>query len=248
MIGIFDSGVGGLSVYKELREMLPDTQFIYLADQKNSPYGIKSTKDIRDLTLVALKFLQSRKANCIVIACNTASVSGLDYYRKNIKVPIIGLVPAIKPAAKKYKRIAILATPATIRSTKLQEYIAEFARGNEVKIIENSSLVSVVENADFDSKEISRVSDKLKALSVDAVVLGCTHFVFLLPQFRKNLADIEFFDSGSAVALQTKKVYKKSKNKKADIFYTTGSPAVFSKIAHLLLGIKVEAKLLNIVQ
>lgn len=246
MIGIFDSGVGGLTVYKELKKILPDAQFIYLADQKNVPYGIKSTKKIRQFTLKALKFLESKNAGCIVIACNTASVSGLDYYRKYIKVPIIGLVPAIKPAAKKYKKIAILSTPATSRSRELQEYIAQFSKNSQVKIIENSTLVSVVENADFESKEINSASNKIKTLSVEAVVLGCTHFVFLLPYFKKDLPDVEFFDSGSAVAIQTKKIYKQVGNKKTDIFYTTGSLTKFKSIIYSLLKLKVDVSALNL--
>ncbi|MBI2029868.1 aspartate/glutamate racemase family protein [Candidatus Gottesmanbacteria bacterium] len=193
MIGIFDSGVGGLSVYSQLKKVLPDVQFIYFAD-----------------------------------------------YRNHIKIPVIGLVPAIKSAAKKYTKIAILSTPTTSRSRKLKEYISKFSKKRQVKIIQNSSLVNVVENSDFTSKEIISVCNHLKTLSVDAVVLGCTHFVFLLPYFKKHLPDIEFFDSGMAVAMQTKKIYKKPGNNKKNIFYTTGDPDKFKNSIYSLLRLKVE--------
>ncbi len=103
MIGIFDSGVGGLSVYLELKKLLPNQSFYYLADGKNAPYGTKNPSQIRSFTLSALNFLQNTGVEVVVIACNTSTVSGIDYYRKRIKIPLVGLVPAIKPAAQNPK-------------------------------------------------------------------------------------------------------------------------------------------------
>ena len=254
MIGIFDSGVGGLSVYRELKKILPHTSYIYLADQNNAPYGIKNGSKIRELTIKALRFLKKKKPNVIVIACNSATVSGLSYYRETIDIPIIGLVPAIKPAAKNCKSIAILTTEVTSKSKQLNNYINTFAYNKTTHVISNTRLVEFVENGDLNSyeykKEINSVVNKLKTLSVDALVLGCTHFVFCAHDFKKHLPDLNIYDSTEGVSEQTKRIYKSmniQNNNSKDTFITTGNVDQFSSNLYTLLGLKVDPKKVNLV-
>lgn len=243
MIGIFDSGVGGLSVYLEIKKLLPNQSFYYLADGKNAPYGTKTPTQIKKFTLNALSFLRDRGVELIVIACNTATVSGIDYYRKRIKTPLVGLVPAIKPASEnpKSKVICLLTTDLTKKSRYQQKLIHQFAKNKKVIQVSDSQLVNFVEDGDFSStkfrQKIKQLIDKLENNNVDSLVFGCTHFVFLKKYLNKNLF---FYDSGEAVAKRTKRLVKNTKQPPMnDIFATTGDPNQFSKVSKIITAIKL---------
>ena len=129
-IGIFDSGVGGLSVLAEIKKVLPTENFIFLADQSHVPYGAKTKRQLENLSERITNFLLTHHIKLLVIACNTATCHALDYLRSKYKVPIIGVVPAIKPAVAKSKKnkVVIMSTPATAKSAYLSDLIADFAR------------------------------------------------------------------------------------------------------------------------
>ncbi|MCL5970304.1 MAG: glutamate racemase [Patescibacteria group bacterium] len=248
MIGIFDSGVGGLSVLQEIKKVLPKKSVYYLADQKNAPYGIKTPQKIREYTLKGLKLFESRGVELIILACNTATVSGLEYYRKLTKIPVIGLVPAIKPAALFSKSIGILATEVTKNSCLHKKYIELFAKNKKVVTLASTKLVEFVEKGDLSSdefvKELKRYIDQFEKDKIDSLVFGCTHFVFLKPYFKRYFSyPIKYFDSGRAVALHAKRLLTHiGKVEGDDIFTTTGNPRQFSKSAYLLINIKLDAR------
>jgi len=212
-IGIFDSGVGGLSIWKEIVDLLPNENTIYLADSKNAPYGQKSKQSIIDLSVKNTEYLLEKGCKIIVIACNTATTNAIDYLRGRFDVPFIGIEPAIKPAALQTKTnaIGILATQGTLTSALFHSTSNKFTEGIEVVEQVGEGLVSLIENGEIESKEMEALLYKyLKPMldkQIDYLVLGCSHYPFLIPQIRKVIGDkITIIDSGQAVAKQTKAV------------------------------------------
>lgn len=215
-IGVFDSGVGGLSVYRHLRQVLPNERFIYYADTMNVPYGNKSGDEILLLTLQAVARLCKRGCKLIVIACNSASAHALDAIRARCSVPIVGLVPAVKPACllTKSKKIAVLATQATLMGKLLQDVIAQSATPNGIRVEKHFEprLVPWVESG---MPINSQVADLLiaqthawAAMGVDVVVLGCTHYPFFKHFLQQEIDNtglaMTLVDSGLAIAHRVK--------------------------------------------
>ena len=210
-IGIFDSGVGGLTIYKEIHKLLPHENIIYLADSKNAPYGEKTKQEIIDISVKNTEFLLSKGCKIIVVACNTASTNAVQYLRSHYKVPFIRVQPAIKPAAlnSKTKIVGILATKGTLKSDLLLETSQRFAQGVDVVEQIGEGLVSLIEKGEMHSTEMD---DLLKShiqpmliKKIDYLVLGCTHYPFLTPQIESLVGDkVKVLDSGEAIARQTK--------------------------------------------
>jgi len=214
-IGIFDSGIGGISIYEEIHNLLPNESTIYLADSKNAPYGEKSKEEIIDFSVKNTEFLLNKGCKLIVVACNTASTNAVKYLRENYDVPIIRVQPAIKPAAinSKTKIVGILATKGTLKSDLLFETSNKFAQG--VKVIEQvgEGLVSLIESGKIHSLEMTKLLEKyvnpMIEKNIDYLVLGCTHYPFLIPQIKKIVGEkIIILDSGEAIARQTKVILK----------------------------------------
>mgnify|MGYP000029697646 FL=1 len=219
-IGVFDSGVGGLSVYQHLRQLLPNERFIYYADTKNVPYGDKSGDEILLLTLQAVARLCKRGCKLIVIACNSASAYALTAIRQRCSVPVVGLVPAVKPACKltQTKKIAVLATKATLNGYLLNEVINEVAIPNGVTVFKHfePSLVPWVEQGMPIDSQVANLliyqTHLWAKAGVDVVVLGCTHYPFFKSFLqdeinKKNLA-ITLVDSGFAIAQRVQSLLK----------------------------------------
>ncbi len=219
-IGVFDSGVGGLSVYQHLRQLLPNERFIYYADTKNVPYGNKSGDEILLLTLQAVARLCKRGCKLIVIACNSASAYALTAIRQRCSVPVVGLVPAVKPACKltQTKKIAVLATKATLNGYLLNEVINEVAIPNGVTVFKHfePSLVPWVEQGMPIDSQVANLliyqTHLWAKAGVDVVVLGCTHYPFFKSFLqdeinKKNLA-ITLVDSGFAIAQRVQSLLK----------------------------------------
>lgn len=210
-IGIFDSGVGGLTIYKEIHKLLPHENIIYLADSKNAPYGEKSKQEIIDISVKNTEFLLSKGCKIIVVACNTASTNAVQYLRNHYEVPFIRVQPAIKPAAlnSRSKVVGILATKGTLKSDLLFETSQRFAQGVEVVEQVGEGLVSLIEDGQMHSTEMdillkSHISPMLEK-KIDYLVLGCTHYPFLTPQIESLVGDeVKVLDSGEAIARQTK--------------------------------------------
>lgn len=215
-IGIFDSGVGGTSIWKEIVTLMPLESTRYLADSKNAPYGAKSPERILELSIKNTEKLLEFGAKIIVIACNTATTNAIDYLRNHYDVPLIGIEPAIKPAAIESKNgiIGILATQGTLNSKLFADTSERFA--GDLKLIEvvGSGLVPLIEDGALDSLELENLLKEYLApmieASIDHLVLGCSHYPYLIPLLTKLLpSNVTIIDSGEAVARQTQAVLKK---------------------------------------
>ncbi|HLV71017.1 MAG TPA: glutamate racemase [Xanthomarina sp.] len=214
-IGIFDSGVDGTSIWKELNLLLPYENTIYLADSKNAPYGEKSKEEIVSLSKKNIDLLLNKGCKLIVVACNTATTNAIKILRETYTVPIIGIEPAIKPAAlnTKTKTIGILATKGTLSSELFHKTTDLFANG--IKVVEQvgEGLVHLIETGNIHSEEMSALLNiymkPMLNANIDYLVLGCTHYPYLLPQLLEILPKhIKIIDSGEAVAKQTQAVLK----------------------------------------
>ena len=212
-IGIFDSGVGGTSIWKEIVARLPHESTIYLADSKNAPYGTKSEADILQLSIKNTEKLLELGVKLIVVACNTATTNAIDYLRSHYEVPFIGIEPAIKPAAlhSQTKKIGILATQGTLNSRLFAETSEKYAGDHEVIEVIGKGLVPLIEQGRINHPKTkallrSYIHPMIDA-GIDHIVLGCSHYPYLIPLLRTILPDhIQILDSGLAAARQTEKV------------------------------------------
>ncbi|MCG2430707.1 glutamate racemase [Aequorivita xiaoshiensis] len=212
-IGIFDSGVGGTSIWKEVVKLLPFEHTIYLADSINAPYGDKSTDDIIALSIKNVEKLLSLKCKIIIVACNTATTNAISVLRNKYDIPIIGIEPAIKPAALQTnsKSIGILATKGTLSSALFSKTTKEFTKDINVVEIIGEGLVTLIEKGNLDGPEMMALLKKhiqpMIDANVDYLVLGCSHYPYIIPQLKMILPDnVKIIDSGEAVAKQTKTI------------------------------------------
>ena len=240
-IGLFDSGVGGTSIWKEIHALLPHENTIYLADSKNAPYGQKSKEEIIALSKKNTEFLLNKNAKIIVVACNTATTNAIKELRACYKVPFIGIEPAIKPAANNSEThtIGVLATKGTLSSELFNQTVLNYPN---TKIIEQIGygLVSLIEEGNIESEEMTQLlHDYLNPMvkqNIDYLVLGCSHYPYLIPQIKKILPNhIKIIDSGEAVARQTKnilsdKVGLSDTKKSKQLFYTNSNPIVLKNL------------------
>ncbi|WP_026451422.1 glutamate racemase [Aequorivita capsosiphonis] len=210
-IGVFDSGVGGSSIWQEIHKLLPFENSIYLADSKNAPYGNKSEAEITALSIKNTEKLLEQGCKIIVVACNTATTNAIETLRENYEIPIIGIEPAIKPAALQTnsKSIGILATKGTLSSALFSRTTQAFTKDISVVEIIGEGLVTLIEAGKLDSPEmISLLKKHTKPMidaNIDFLVLGCSHYPYLIPQLQKILPkNVKIIDSGEAVARQTK--------------------------------------------
>jgi len=251
-IGLFDSGIGGTSIWREIHDLLPNEDTIYLADSKNAPYGQKSKEEIIDLSIKNTEFLLNQNAKIIVVACNTATTNAIKELRAKYDVPFIGIEPAIKPAALNSAQhvIGILATQGTLNSELFHQTAEKF---QDTKIIEQigHGLVGLIENGEINSSEMTKLLhnylEPMIDANIDYLVLGCSHYPYLIPQIKNILPNhIKIIDSGEAVARQTKKVLAESvglsnntKKGKA-IFYSNANPKVLSDILNNQYEVKIK--------
>lgn len=241
-IGLFDSGIGGTSIWKEVHTLLPNENTIYLADSKNAPYGFKTKDEIIELSYKNTEFLLENNCKLIIVACNTATTNAIKELRTKYDIPFIGIEPAIKPAAihSKTQCIGILATKGTLNSDLFHKSVAKHP---EVEIIEQigHGLVQLIENGEIETpKMIELLEDYLQPMvkkNIDYLVLGCSHYPYLISKIKKIIPNhIKIIDSGEAVAKQTQKILKEkdllnsSKEKNYQLFYTNSDATVLKTI------------------
>ena len=213
-IGVFDSGIGGLSIALEIARHLPNEKIVYYADTAHVPYGARSDQEIRQLTAQAIEWLYRRGCKIAVVACNTASAFSLDYLREYYgeQFPIVGLVPALKPAVlqTQSKVVAVLATPATFRGQLIKDVMRKFAEPAGVRVLPVTSLelVPFIEAGQQMSPAclnlLQQILEPVVEQGVDYLVLGCTHYPFLKDAIGQIFAEkLKLIDSGQAVARQT---------------------------------------------
>ena len=208
-IGIFDSGVGGLSIAIDIYELLPQEHLIYVADQAYSPYGNKSKQAIEERCLAIAQFFIAQHCKAIVVACNTATVNAIELLRANFDIPIIGVEPGIKPAALNSQSgiVGVLATEQTINSDPFKALVNRFVDHVDVRVQASPKLVDLVENNDLVSEYAQQVVNEYVAplinQGVDQIALGCTHYVFLAPLIKKAAANkASIINTAAPVAAQ----------------------------------------------
>ncbi|MDA9334541.1 glutamate racemase [Flavobacteriaceae bacterium] len=242
-IGIFDSGVGGLSIWKEIHQLLPMESTCYLSDSKNAPYGPKGKEAIIALSVKNTEWLIDQDCKLIVVACNTATTNAIDTLRANYDIPFIGIEPAIKPAAlqSKSKAIGILATKGTLSSQLFHKTSQLYSSELIVIEQEGNGIVELIEAGGLHSPEMLQLLQSyLKPMldaNIDCLVLGCTHYHFLTPILKELLpSHVKIIDSGEAVARQTKAVLEANQllnNKRVagtNTIYTNGEKTVVSSL------------------
>jgi glutamate racemase len=213
-IGIFDSGVGGLSILEEIRNLLPNETILYLADQFHVPYGERSLQEIRKFSTAIVQFFLGQGVKLIVVACNTASAAALLQLRENFPaIPFVGMEPALKPAVEfsKTRRVGVLATPATFQGALYASVVERFARDVTLYPHTCPGLVGQIEAGDLDSPETRAILEDalfpmLKA-EIDTVVLGCTHYPFVIPLIKDIVGmKVRVIDPAPAIARQVERL------------------------------------------
>jgi glutamate racemase len=212
-IAVFDSGVGGISVLRELVRIMPNENYIYYGDSKNAPYGTKTLEEVRTLTRAHANELFSQGAKGLVVACNTATSAAVRVLREEYPtIPIVGIEPAVKPAVSfaEHPRVLVLATPMTIREEKFKRLMARYEDQGEIIPLPCPGLMNFVERGDLDGDDLQKyLTELLFAFQedpVDAVVLGCTHYPFLKQQIAAVLGEqVRIFDGGEGTAREMKR-------------------------------------------
>jgi len=249
-IGILDSGLGGLSVWKEIDKLMPNESVIYFADSGNCPYGSKSEEEIIEYTDNITQFLINKQCKLIVVACNTATSIAIEHLRQKFDVPFVGIEPAIKPAAINSKTgvIGVLATSGTLKSKMFNQTKERFSGNIKVVLDEGNELVNIVENnlqGTQESLEILRKHiEPLMKENVDHLVLGCTHFPFLINDIKKITGNSVYLENPApAVANRTKYILNENNiisenNGNTTTFYSTGNINILKNMVENIKGIE----------
>jgi glutamate racemase len=249
-IGIFDSGVGGISVLRAIREQMPNESVIYFGDQGHIPYGPRPMEQIRSFSEAITNFLLEQNAKIIVVACNTASAAALKYLREKFPdVQFVGMEPAVKPAAEQTQtgKVGVLATPATFQGALYASVVERFANGVELFQNTCNGLVQQIEQGSLEGEETRKIlEDALLPMlekNIDTVVLGCTHYPFVIPLIQQIVGDnVRVIDPAPAVARQVKRLLEATgirshSQSKGDVkFYTSGEPEILKSMLPKLLG------------
>lgn len=255
-IGIFDSGVGGTSIWKEIHALLPHENTIYLADSANAPYGNKTAEEIVAFSIKNTEYLIAQGCKIVVVACNTATTNAISILREKFDISFIGIEPAIKPAALSTttKSIGILATKGTLSSKLFYQTSSLFA--NDINIVEviGEGLVPLIEAGALESVELKQLLsihlEPIIAAKCDYLVLGCSHYPYLIPLLQELLPPtVTIIDSGIAVAKQTENVLLKlnllntSKEAPDCLFLTNSTAATIKKLLIDYSDIKIRKEL-----
>jgi len=251
-IGIFDSGVGGLSVLRAIRAQMPEESVIYFGDQGHIPYGPRPMEQIRNFCEAITEFLLEKNAKIIVVACNTASAAALKYLRDKFPdVQFVGMEPAVKPAAEQTStgKVGVLATPATFQGALYASVVERFANGVELFQNTCNGLVQEIERGNLDGDETRRILEHalspMLEKNIDTVVLGCTHYPFVIPLIERIVGDakrVRVIDPAPAVAKQVKRLLeaggmKSPVSARGEVkFYTSGNSESLKSILPKLLG------------
>ena len=247
-IGIFDSGVGGISVLREIRQLLPAENLIYYADSGHCPYGGKPSEAILTRANFITEFMLSRQVKMVVVACNTATIAAVESLRDTYPIPFVGMEPGVKPAAvvTRSGAVGVLATGAALAGEKFHRLIAQHAQGVRIITQPCPGLVDCVERGDLYGPEpralVQKYTAPLLAQGVDTLVLGCTHYPFLRPLIADVVGPaVTLLDTGAAVARQVRRVLVRESLLNVDTaagrieWHTSGDAAVFEKLHQQLM-------------
>lgn len=211
-IGVFDSGVGGISVLRELVTLMPGENYLYFGDSANAPYGTRAAQEVIDFTIKNIEFLFERGAKAIVIACNTATSVAIRILRETYPdIPIIGIEPALKPAvlAREHSRVLVMATPMTLEQEKFNSMLHVYEEEAAITKVPCPGLVELIEDGILEGpKLLSYLEDRFSSFEkakVDAVVLGCTHYPLIKSSIQRIFPNTVIYDGGYGTAKQTRK-------------------------------------------
>lgn len=212
-IGVFDSGVGGISVLRELIRVMPNENYIYLGDSKHAPYGTKPLETVRELTFENARLLLAQGAKGLVVACNTATSAAVRLMRSTYpQLPIVGIEPALKPAAlqKEHPRVLVMATPMTVQQEKFRQLMARYEEKAEIYPLPCPGLMEFVEAGDLESEKLHDFLLELLGpyldKKLDSVVLGCTHYPFARKMIQNIVGDtVTIFDGGAGTAREMRR-------------------------------------------
>ncbi len=249
-IGVFDSGVGGLSVLRAMRDLMPEEPVLYFADQGHVPYGPRPLEQVRGFSEAVTRFLLGKGAKLIVVACNTASAAALHHLRQTFpETSFVGMEPAVKPAAERTKtgKVGVLATPATFQGALYASVVERFANGVQLFQDTCPGLVGRIEQGDLDGEATRRIIESaLRPMldgGIDTVVLGCTHYPFVIPLIEQIAGEnVRVIDPAPAVARQAKRLLeaggiKLPPGKRGGVrYYTSGAAAGLQSLLPKLLG------------
>ncbi len=250
-IGIFDSGVGGLSVAREIRRSLPGEDLLYVADTAYCPYGDRSLEEVRTRALAVGRFVEGAGAKLIVAACNTASGAALDELRQILGIPVVGLEPAVKTgvAVTRNGKVGVMATAGTLASARYVKLVRDLARGVEVRPQPCPGLADLIEEGHLEDERVhallERLTEPLRRASVDTVVLGCTHYAFVSAALGHVLGPgVRLVDSAPAIARRTEHLLRADAaagSNGAGVFrvLTTGDPRKVAPVVARLWGADV---------
>jgi glutamate racemase len=254
-IGVFDSGVGGLSVWREIARQLPAEATLYFADQIHIPYGPRTLAQIRSFSEAITRYLIDQGAQLIVVACNTASAAALKHLRATFPdVPFVGMEPAVKPAAQQTRTgvVGVMATPATFQGELFASVVERFANG--VRLINQvcPGLVEQIEAGRLDTPDTVTLLDRylgpIRSGGADTIVLACTHYPFVIESIRSLAPGIEVIDPAPAIARQVKRVLSErgrltsSEQAGQHRFITSGDRAAFQAVLHQLVQIESDVE------
>lgn len=257
-IGIFDSGLGGLSVAREVRNLLPAEDILYLADTAFCPYGGRPAEQICARSLLVTERLLAGGAKATVVACNSASAAALEPLREAVDTPVIGLEPALKPAARTSPtgRVGIMATEATLRAERFDRLVENHGKGVQIFAQACPGLVEHVERGETTGPALEAtltgLLEPLRQARVDTIVLGCTHYPFLRDAITRLMGpEVRVMDSGAAVARQVERVLAASSALRHEgqgrfKLLTTGDAATVSPIAERLWGEELEVEQIDL--
>ncbi len=258
-IGILDSGIGGLTVLKEIAKELPQESLIYIGDSLNTPYGNRSSVEIYNLSKKLVNFLLQKKVKLIVVACNTITVNSINALRADFPdIPFVGTVPVVKTAAAvtKNKKIGILSTTQTATSEYQKKLIKTFTNGHKVINLGTDKLVPLIEQGELTGKnievELLKILSIFKQEDIDTIALGCTHFAFLRTRIKRILGPkVQILDSGPAIARQVRRILQNNEALSATkspvhSFYITSNPESAQKTAARFFENKFPGKLKKI--
>ncbi len=249
-IAIFDSGVGGISVLRAIREQMPEESVLYFGDQGHIPYGSRSMEQIQSFAEAITRFLLKQDAKIIVVACNAASAAALQYLRQKLPdIQIVGMEPAVKPAAEHThtRKVGVLATPATFQGVLYASVVERFANGVELFQSTCPGLVQQIEQGKLHGKETRQILEEallpMLEKNIDTVVLGCTHYPFVIPLIQRIVGEnVQVIDPAPAVARQTERLLEAGEMKNSPEargtlkFYTSGDPDTLRSLLPMLLG------------
>ncbi|MDH5518195.1 MAG: glutamate racemase [Gammaproteobacteria bacterium] len=261
-VGVFDSGIGGLSVLQHLMQQSPDEYFVYVADSQHAPYGNKSEQFIQQRCLEICRFLIEQQVSVIVVACNTATAAAVKTIREHVTIPVVAIEPALKPASLKTKtgKVGVLATASTLQSQQYNSLVSRYAVNISCYEQAAHGLVELIEAGRLDDPQtealLRQYLQPMLQQGVDSVVLGCTHYPFVLDTIQKITGpEVSIIDTGSAVAGQLKRVLSEQNQQhltapmnalKQHLFYSSGDIQHAREMIGLLMGQAFEVTALSV--